>query len=182
MSSENVWKHVGHIRRKIRVLWGSALTHRGVAERERRSDSDESTAQGHLFQARLCVFGNSLWPEMAFLWLYLKAVHTSGGESWVYCMTLHTICQCRTNICVVFAFLFFFSRSGRGVTIVPVDRPICFQQRGSIGLNLLCISSPFVATTLAVFTNHQLSCQINEPFYGLRCRGLTTGYTQTVMS
>lgn len=106
---------------------------------------------------------------MALLWLYLQAIcqhERRSVESLV--LTLHVICQCITTICVVFF-------PGRGVTIVSGDRPICFVQGGSIRLYLLWISSPFVATTLAVFSNHQLSCQINEPFYCLCCRGSTTG-------
>lgn len=77
-------------------------------------------------------------------------------------LALHAICHRIANIC---AFFFSLGRSGRGVTIVSGDRPICFLQAGSIRLYLLWISSAFVATTLAVFSNHQLSCQINEPFY-----------------
>lgn len=77
-------------------------------------------------------------------------------------LALHAICHRIANIC---AFFFPLGRSGRGVTIVSGDRPICFLQAGSIRLYLLWISSAFVATTLAVFSNHQLSCQINEPFH-----------------
>lgn len=46
------------------------------------------------------------------------------------------------------------------------DRAIpCHLWGRSIQLHLLWISSAFVATTPAVFSNHQLSCQINEPLY-----------------
>lgn len=79
-------------------------------------------------------------------------------------------------------FFFSLGRSGRGVTIVSGDRPICFLQAGSIRLYLLWISSAFVATTLAVFSNHQLSCQINEPFHWSMPPPLNRWLKQTVMN
>lgn len=54
---------------------------------------------------------------------------------------------------------------GWSATFLLGDRAICKLGGRSIQIYLLWISSAFVVTTLTVFSNHQLSCQINELFY-----------------